>query len=185
MSMTTVLAPSATAVHVDVVLSIATLSGTWRDSVGNSGTFAFTPGAPAHGTPRVVPAGGLRTGSVGTAELAAAAVTTSRLAANAISTSTLIAPGTIEMSDFSQQGVSSVGLFTTLPAAGCTAHEFGGNPAVKAGDLLLPSINSGTAGVFMVPTVASADGRVSYVLCNSSSAAVGAAMSFFVRRVPR
>ncbi|HTM31718.1 MAG TPA: hypothetical protein VL263_10445, partial [Vicinamibacterales bacterium] len=54
-----VTAPGGTPVHVDATISIATLSGTWRDSSGNSGTFIFTPGAGVPGAPRPVLPGGI------------------------------------------------------------------------------------------------------------------------------
>lgn len=41
---TIVTAPGGASVHVDATIAVATLSGTWRDSGGNSGTFVFTPG---------------------------------------------------------------------------------------------------------------------------------------------
>jgi hypothetical protein len=58
--LTIVTAPGGTPVHVDATIAIATLSGTWRDSVGNSGTFISTPGAGVPGGPR--PAGEVLTG---------------------------------------------------------------------------------------------------------------------------
>ena len=53
-----VTAPGAIPVHVDATIATATLSGTWRDSAGNSGPFIFTPGAGIPGGPRPVPSGG-------------------------------------------------------------------------------------------------------------------------------
>jgi len=35
-------------------LSLATLSGTWADDYGNSGTFQYSPPAPAPGSPRLI-----------------------------------------------------------------------------------------------------------------------------------
>lgn len=70
---TIVTAPSARAVHVTAVVSPANGQGTWVDSAGNSGTFAFfgaTPGLP----PRPLPASGLAAGVITTTEIAAGAV---------------------------------------------------------------------------------------------------------------
>jgi len=53
--LTIVVAPGGTAVHVDAEISLATLSGTWRDSGGGSGTFAFTAGTGTGGSPRPAP----------------------------------------------------------------------------------------------------------------------------------
>ena len=50
-------APGAAPVHIDATISITTLSGTWRDSAGNNGTFTFTPGAGSGGSPRPVTGG--------------------------------------------------------------------------------------------------------------------------------
>lgn len=54
--LTQVVTPAAP-VLVTVELNPATLSGTWEDSAGYSGTFAFAPQAPAPGAPR--PSAGL------------------------------------------------------------------------------------------------------------------------------
>ena len=53
--MTVVTAPGGAPVHVDAEISVATVSGTWRDSAGGTGTFAFTPGSASGGNPRPVP----------------------------------------------------------------------------------------------------------------------------------
>lgn len=70
---TVVTAPSGKPVHVSALVSPANGQGTWTDSVGNSGTFAFfgaTPGLPA----RPLPASGVAPSSITTTEIAAAAV---------------------------------------------------------------------------------------------------------------
>ncbi len=43
--LTTVLTPGGASVHIDATVDLPGLSGTWRDSVGNSGAFTFTTGA--------------------------------------------------------------------------------------------------------------------------------------------
>jgi hypothetical protein len=50
-----VAAPGGTATPIDATIALATLSGTWRDGGGGSGTFAFTPGAGTGGSPRPAP----------------------------------------------------------------------------------------------------------------------------------
>ncbi len=73
LTFTVVTAPSATPVHVAAVVAPTTGQGTWSDSAGNSGVFAFfgnSPGLPR----RPVPAGGLGPGTVTTVEIAAGAV---------------------------------------------------------------------------------------------------------------
>jgi hypothetical protein len=49
--------------HFDIVLSLATLSGTWRSAAGQTGVFFFNPPNPAPGSPRPVPGGGLPSGT--------------------------------------------------------------------------------------------------------------------------
>ena len=50
--MTIVTPPGGAPVHVDAEISLATLSGTWRDSAGGTGAYAFTPGAGTGGVAR-------------------------------------------------------------------------------------------------------------------------------------
>lgn len=54
--------PSGVAVTVDASIDQASLSGAWRDSSGNSGTFRFAPGGASGGSPR--PAGPALSGVV-------------------------------------------------------------------------------------------------------------------------
>ena len=70
---TIVTAPTGKPVHVSAVVSPATGSGTWNDSAGNTGTFAFFGSVPALPA-RPLPASGLAAASVTAVELAAGAV---------------------------------------------------------------------------------------------------------------
>lgn len=73
LNFTIVTAPSGKPVHVSAVVSAATGSGTWTDSVGNSGTLAFfgsIPGLPA----RPVPASGVAPAVITTTEIGPGAV---------------------------------------------------------------------------------------------------------------
>lgn len=71
-----VVAPGGAFVHIDARISLSSLGGPWRDSSGNSGTFAFgmagdaSPGSP----PRPVPANGIAPGSITAAQIAPAAI---------------------------------------------------------------------------------------------------------------
>jgi hypothetical protein len=67
--------PGGTAVHTEATISFASASGTWRDSVGNSGPFVFTPGSGIAGAPRPIPAGGIAAASILNLHLANNAVT--------------------------------------------------------------------------------------------------------------
>ena len=49
--LTLVLAAGAAPLHIYSTINLTTISGTWRDSAGNTGTFAFNPVAPV-GAPR-------------------------------------------------------------------------------------------------------------------------------------
>lgn len=74
LNFTVVMAPSGKPVHVSALISPATGSGTWSDSVGNSGTFAFfgsTAGLPA----RPMPTSGLSPASVTASDIAPGAIT--------------------------------------------------------------------------------------------------------------
>lgn len=70
---TIVTAPSARAVHVTAVVSPANGQGTWVDSAGNSGTFAFFGATPGL-SPRPLPASGLAADVITTTEIASGAV---------------------------------------------------------------------------------------------------------------
>ncbi len=103
-SLSSLAAPGAAPVVLHARVSLATVSGTWSDSAGNSGTFAFTQSPAAGGTARPVPSNGIRPGSitagqlapgaVGAAHIAPGAITTAQLADGAI-TATKIAPGVL------------------------------------------------------------------------------------------
>lgn len=95
--LTIVTAPGGTPVHVDAMLGLPSLNGTWRDSAGNSGNFIFGAGIPGGG-PRPVLPGGLAPGSVTTIQIAPAAVTHANLAADAVSGAN-IANGSVTTAD--------------------------------------------------------------------------------------
>ena len=48
----TIVPPSGADVHIKASINLVTLGGTWSDSDGNGGTFAFTPGSGTGGSPR-------------------------------------------------------------------------------------------------------------------------------------
>ncbi len=50
-----VTSPGGRPLHVDAEITTGTFSGTWRDSAGATGSFAFTPGAGSGGSPRPLP----------------------------------------------------------------------------------------------------------------------------------
>jgi hypothetical protein len=69
--------------HLDVVIDVATASGTWRDSTGQTGRWTLIPGAGLGGSARPAPV--LAPGIVTTGALAPGSVTTDKLAASAFS----------------------------------------------------------------------------------------------------
>jgi hypothetical protein len=113
---TTVL-PGGAPVHLEAAISIASLSGTWRDSAGNNGTLQFITGPGIGGDPRPVaplsiPAASitavhLSIGAVGPAALANGAVGSSALAANSV-TGAHIVDGTITSADLATGAVGAL-----------------------------------------------------------------------------
>jgi hypothetical protein len=55
LGLTIVTSPGGTPLHIDATVALPGASGTWRDSAGNTGAFAITPGAAVPGSPRPVP----------------------------------------------------------------------------------------------------------------------------------
>lgn len=72
LNFTIVTAPAGKAVHVAAVVNPGTGSGTWTDSLGNTGNFAL--GAPGSGSPRPLPASGIGASVITSAEIAPGAV---------------------------------------------------------------------------------------------------------------
>lgn len=132
--LTTVTTTNATAIHIDARLSVARLGGTWRDSAGNSGTFAFTPGAGTGGNPRPVPAGGIAPGTITGAQIAAGAITATQLAPSAVAGSLGSCPAGQYLRGFLNGAavcdpIASVPISTTLDAAG----DVGWNTSIAIG----------------------------------------------------
>lgn len=55
MGLTIVTTPGGAPVHIDGIVSLASVSGTWRDSAGRNGSWVFTPGPGTGGSPRPRP----------------------------------------------------------------------------------------------------------------------------------
>lgn len=107
MGLATVVSPGAAPVVLHARLTLATVSGTWSDSAGNGGTFAFTPGAPTPGgSGRPVPPNGIRPGSITSNQLAPGAVGAAQIALGAI-TSAQIAAGTITAAQLADGAVTA------------------------------------------------------------------------------
>jgi hypothetical protein len=76
---TIVTSPNGTPVHVDTAITLPSLSGSWRDSLGNTGTFVFAPAGVASGNPRPLVAAGIPDGAVTTPKLADGAVDVAKI----------------------------------------------------------------------------------------------------------
>ncbi len=102
--MTTITTPGGIAVHIDATVSVATVSGTWRDSAGNSGALALTAGPGTGGARRPSPSDRIPAGSATTTELANGAVTAAKIAPGSVDAAALaplsvtgaaVAPGSL------------------------------------------------------------------------------------------
>ena len=111
---TVVTAPGGAPVHVAARITLAALSGTWNDSAGNTGAFAF--GAAAAGSPRPLPAGV----SVGSLFVAANQTIGGVLNANAVTASSVSA---------SSVTTSGAGTFASLSVSG--EADIAGNLSVR------------------------------------------------------
>ena len=150
--LTIVTAPGGTPVHVDATISIATLSGTWRDSAGNNGAFVFTPGAGVAGSPRPVLPGGIAPGSITTTQIAPAAITGVQLAPGAV-TGAAIANGTITTADLAVPP-------RVVSAAAQSAGSIGQNQTVRSVTLTTPGAGTvivNASGDFAMQSMATQD----------------------------
>ena len=86
----TVVLPGGSPVHIEAAIDISSLSGSWRDSAGNSGAFVFTPGPGIGGTQRLVSAGGLAANSVAAVHILPGAVGAAALAPDAVSGNNIV-----------------------------------------------------------------------------------------------
>ncbi len=125
MGLSTVIAPGGAVVHVDARISLATLTGPWRDSAGNGGTFVPTPGPGAGGAPRPVPANGIPPASITSGQLAPGAVGATAVAPQSLNATHLLdaprqasaaGPQYVELMDNEPTVMRSVTL--TVPTAG-------------------------------------------------------------------
>ena len=114
---TIVTAPSGKAVHVSASLNPGTGSGSWTDSVGNTGTFDL--GAPGAGSPRPLPTSGVGPATITAIEIAPAAVGASELASNAV-TGANVADGSltaVDLADGPRAAFADGNQFLTLTSS--------------------------------------------------------------------
>ena len=101
-----VVLPGGTPVHVEATIAPTSLNGTWRDSVGNSGTLLLTRGPGTGGPSRPVPSGGIAPASVGATQIAPNSVSGSHVV-NGSLTSADLAAGTIGSVHLAPNSVSA------------------------------------------------------------------------------
>jgi hypothetical protein len=142
-------------VHVDAAIGMTTLSGAWKDSAGNFGTFVFTPGSAVAGSPRPVPSAGVAPNSITTVQIAPTAVTGEKVALNTLTVRHLADAPRADYTD----GSGTVGLTATaqvirtvslaIPAAGTVIANASGYFALRSGgqDLAACSIAFGANSV--------------------------------------
>lgn len=124
-----VAAPSGTPVHVAARITLATLSGTWNDSAGASGTFAF--GASTGGAPR--PAAALSGAQITPGSVGLTQVNTTEVQARIVNT----------CSSLPITGINADGSVTCGAPPNAEYVSTGYNLAIPAG-----SVNPGTAATF-------------------------------------
>lgn len=78
-----------TPLHLDISLTLATVSGSWRDNTGQTGAWTFAPAGSAGGSARPIPPLTLGSGVVTSTALATGAVTIDKLADGAVTTAKL------------------------------------------------------------------------------------------------
>lgn len=175
--LTIITAPGGLAVHVDATISLLSLSGTWRDSAGNSGPFTFTPGTGQAGSPRPapsvnIPAGSitavqLAPGAVGPAQLMTGAVGAAQLAANAV-TGANVVDGSLTGTDLANAAIGTAKLANNavtgakVANGSLSAADLGDAPRVAHVDLASFSLANvgGAQTVGSVPITAPANGNV-------------------------
>ena len=117
--------PGGRSVSVDARISLSSLGGSWSDSAGNSGTFAFN--VRTGGLPRpvpTIPAAALAPGSITAAQLAPAAVGTANIADGSVTPQKL----SVALPKLSWSGLTTV-----------TAIPVGTNVIVRTVTLAIPA----------------------------------------------
>jgi hypothetical protein len=136
MGLTSMVVPDVAPIVIYARIDLATVSGVWKDSAGNSGTFQFTPGAGTAGTPRPVPTNGLRAQSVTSGQIAPGAVGPAQLAPGSVGAPHL-APGSVGAAQLALGSITSAHL-----AAGSV-----GATQIAAGAVSTSHIAAGAVGL--------------------------------------
>lgn len=150
-----VVAPGAAPLVLYARVDLASVSGTWSDSAGNSGAFVFTPGPGTGGAARPVPPNGIRPGSItaaqiapgaiGTAQIAVGSVTAAQIALGSITAAQLAtgAVGTAQIADASVTAAKLAPGTIQAPIAGaCSVGEYVRGVTAAGALLCEPSLNA-------------------------------------------
>lgn len=148
--LTGVTAPGAAPVVLYARLDLGTVGGPWSDSAGNAGTMVLTAGAGASGSPRTVPANGIRPGSVTADQIAAGAIGSGHLAPGSVSAAQLalgsitgahLAPGSVAGAHIASGAISGAHV-----AAGSLTGTHIANGSITAAQLAPGSAQPPIAG---------------------------------------
>lgn len=172
---TIVTAPGGQGAHVAAVISPVTGSGTWIDSVGNSGNFVLAGAVPAL-PPRPTPSSGVGPSSITAIEIASSAVGASEIAAGAVGASE-IAAGVINQTHIAANSIRAGALGTITQrstTSASIANGAGGSATASclAGEQFLSGGNDGflVTGYHIVASRQGGNGWTVF-LFNSSGAA--------------
>ncbi len=163
MGLTVVSATVATPVAIDAVINLANFNGTWRDSAGNSGTFAFSVSTGGSSRPVAV---ALTASSVTTTALADSSVTTAKLATGAVTVSKVDTSGVQARVSSSCTAGASIRAIAADGTVTCETDDAG---TVDEGSITTAKLATAAVTVAKVDT-SSVQARV------SSSCAAGAAI---------
>ena len=147
--------PGGRAVDIDARISLATVSGPWSDSAGNSGTFAFN--ARTGGLPRplpTIPAAALTLASITGAQLAPAAVSTANIADGSVTPQKL----SVGLPKLSSSGLTTV---TNFPV--------NTNVIVRTVTMAVPAVGQVMVNASGLFDLATGSGFTQYTWCSIST----------------
>lgn len=153
-----------TPLHIDATISVAGLSGTWRDSSGNTGAWVFTPGAGTGGsarpTPRLSFPGGLSVGGSTVTNVAAPAAATDATNKGYVdATARAVRSTPVALAAYS---AATTGIFT-VNSWGCLDFDTAASSSLRL-DLPLPEGASLTAVRVKYRHSAVATGNITFVI---------------------
>ena len=186
--MTIVTTPGGSPVHVEATMSTTSglFGGTWRDSIGNTGNFVFTPGAIVPGAPRPASASGLPAGSVTNVQLALGTVGVAQINTTEVQ-QRLVAGTGISLAGTTISFNGQVGAATELVRRGLTGTQGAAlnwvpdSASTTTNGVWLESGSSESGGFFANGNTAAiwSPGDVTRTVRNGAVAANGVLLSIF------